>query len=286
MFAVAAAQGRTGAATAEALLKQGEKVRALVRTEAQAERWRKRHADIAVLDLTDTAALTKALTGVTGAYLTLPPNPKAADVIADRVGFFEGVVAAVKAAKLQRVVLLSCIGAQHPSGTGVTVALHRAEALLKSAAPVVTHLRAATFLESWGSQLMSALETGELKSAIPVHQKYLQVGAHDVGDAAARALLDVHKGVKVLELAGKEPWSAEDVAVAFAGLLERPVKAVAVSPEDAGAALRADGASESAAALAVEWFHAHARGHVTFAHPHAYLHGATSLYDALKPLMD
>ncbi|MBL8921650.1 MAG: NAD(P)H-binding protein [Myxococcaceae bacterium] len=286
MFAVAAAQGRSGAAIAEALLKQGEKVRALVRTEAQAERWHKRHAEAVTLDLADTAALTKALTGVTGASLTLPPNPKADDVIADRVAFFEKVAAAVKAAKLQRVVFLSCIGAQHPSGTGATVALHRAEALLKSAAPVVTHLRAATFLERWGSQLMSALESGELKSAIPVHQKFLQVGAHDVGDAAARALLDVHKGVKVLELAGREPWSADDVAVAFAGLLERPVKAVAMTPDDAGDLLRAGGASDSAARLEAEWFHAHARGHISFAHPHGYAHGSTALYDALKPLMD
>lgn len=286
MFAVAAAAGRTGAATAEALLRQGEKVRALVRTEAQAERWRRRHADVAVLDLTDTAALTKALTGVTGAFLTLPGNPKAADVLADRAAFFAPVVAAVKAAKLQRVVFLSCIGAQHPSGTGATVAVHHAETQLKDAVPVVTFLRAATFLENWGAELLPALETGELRSYVPAHHKFLQVGAHDVGEAAARALGDVHKGVKVLELAGKEPWSADDVAVAFASLLERPVKAVTLPPSDARAALLANGASESAAALAVEWYQAHARGHIAFAHPHGYLHGTTALYDALKPLMD
>jgi len=286
MFAVTAAQGRTGAATADALLRLGEKVRVLVRTEAQAERWQKRHAETVVLDLADTPALTKAFTGVAGAYLVVPPNPKAADVVADRVAFFERVVAAVRAAKLQRAVLLSCIGAQHPSGTGATVALHRAEALLKDATPVVTHLRAATFLENWASQLLPALDSGELKSHVPAHTKFLQVGAHDVGEAAARALLDVHKGVKVVELAGREPWSADDVAVAFAGLLGRPVKAVTAPPEDAAAALRADGASESAVALAVEWFHAHARGHISFAHPHGYVRGTTALYDALKPLMD
>jgi uncharacterized protein YbjT (DUF2867 family) len=286
MFAVAAAAGRTGAATAEALLRQGQKVRVLVRREEQGERWLKRHAEVAVLDLTDTAALTKALTGVTGAFLCVPPNPKAADVLADRAAFVGGLVAAVKAAKLQRVVLLSCIGAQHPSGTGPTVALHRAEVALKDAAPTVTILLPASFLENWGAELMRALETGELRFYGQTHQKFMQVGARDVGEAAAHALVDAHKGLKVVELGGKESWSADDVAAIFTSLLERPVKAVSLPPEDARAHLVAEGCSESHAALAVEWYQAHARGLIAFAHPHGFAHGSTALYDALKPLMD
>lgn len=286
MFAVATAQGRTGAATAEALLKQGQKVRALVRTDAQAERWQRRHAEVAVLDLTDTAALTKALTGVTGAYLTLPPNPRADDVLADRAAFVEKVAPAIRAAKLQRLVFLSCIGAQHPTGTGPTVALHRAEAALKDAAPTVTFLRAATFLENWGAELLPALESGELRFYGATHHKFPQVGAHDVGEAAAAALVDAHKGLKVIELAGKENWSADDIAVVFTSLLERPVKAVSLAPDAAKAALTADGASESWAALMTEWYQAHARNVIAFAHPHGFARGTTALYDALKPLMD
>lgn len=286
MFAVATAQGRTGAATAEALLKQGQKVRALVRTEAQGERWHRRHAEVAVLDLTDTPALTKALTGVTGAYLTLPPNPAATDFLADRADFFGRVVAAVKAAKLERVVFLSCAGAQHPAGTGPTVALHRAEAALKGAAPCLTVLRAAPFVENWGAELLRALDTGDLRFYGATHHKFPQACAHDVGEAAAHALVDAHKGLKVVELAGKENWCADDVAVVFTNLLGRPVKAVSLPVEQAKAGLLADGASEEAATLGAEWYQAHARGLIAFAHPHGYVRGTTALFDALKPLAD
>ena len=78
MFAVAGVSGRTGAATAEALLKQGQKVRVLVRDEAQGEPWLRRHAEVAVLDLTDSEALAAALKGLSGAYLLLPTNPSGA----------------------------------------------------------------------------------------------------------------------------------------------------------------------------------------------------------------
>ena len=285
MYAVAGVSGRTGAATAEALLKQGQKVRVLVRDPAQGEPWLRRHAEVAVVDLSDTAALTRALTGMTGAYLLLPPDPHADDLLAAHGVLTEHLVRAVKDSGLKSLVFLSSMGAQHPAGTGPVVGLHRAEKALKGATPSLTFLRAAFFLENWGEGLMTALETGELRFFGATHLKFPQVCARDIGEAAAAALVAGAHGTRAIELAGRENWSPEDVAGVLQSLLETPVKAVAVPVEQAHQLLLGQGLSEARAMLWAELYQGLARGHLAFAHPHQLQRGSTPLYDALRPLV-
>jgi uncharacterized protein YbjT (DUF2867 family) len=285
MFAVAGVSGRTGAATAEALLKQGQKVRVLVRTPAQGEPWIRRHAEVALVDFNDEASLTTALKGMSGAFLLLPPQPAAADFLASGAALTEHLVRAVKAAALKSLVFLSSVGAQHPAGTGPVVALHRAEKALKGATPSLTFLRPAYFLENWAPQLMPALETGELRFFGPTHLKFPQVCAHDVGVAAANALVASPHGTHVIELSGRENWSPEDVAAVVHALLETPVKAVSVPVEQCKAALLASGLSEDQASLYAELYQGMGRGLLSFAHPHGGQRGTSTLSDALKPLV-
>jgi len=285
MYVVAGASGRTGAATAEALLKQGQKVRVLVRRAVQGEPWLRRHAEVAVVDFADEAALTVALKGMTGAFLLLPPQPGAPDFLAASAALTEHLVHAIKASGLKNLVFLSSVGAQHPAGTGPVVALHRAEKALKGVCPSVTFLRAAYFLENWAPSFMSALETGELRFFGPTHLKFPQVCAHDVGVAAANALVAGAHGTTVIELSGKENWSPEDVAAVVHALLEAPVKAVSVPVEQCKAALLAANLGEDQAALYAELYQGLGRGLLAFAHPHGGQRGTTTLYDALKPLV-
>ena len=284
MYAVAGVSGRTGAATAEALLKQGQKVRVLLHDAAKAEPWLKRHAEVAVVDLSDEAALTKALTGMAGAYLLLPSDPHAADLLAAHGALTEHLARAVRASGIKSLVFLSSVGAQHPAGTGPVVALHRAEKALKGATPSVTFLRASFFLENWAASFMTALETGELRFFGATHLKFPQICAHDIGEAAAAALVASAPGTRVIELAGKENWSPEDVAAVLHSVLETPVKAVALPVEQAHETLLAQGLSEDRAKLWAEMYQGLARGQLAFAHPHQLQRGSTTLYDALRPL--
>lgn len=285
MYAVAGVSGRTGAATAEALLKQGQKVRVLVRDAAHGEPWLKRHAEVAVLDLSDEAALTKALTGMSGAYLLLPSAPEGQDLLATQAALTEHMVRAVRASGTKTLVFLSSMGAQHPTGTGPVVAMHRAEKALKAVTASVTFLRAAYFLENWASTFMAALETGELSFFGATHLKFPQVGAHDIGVAVAAALVANAPGTRALELGGKENWAAEDVAAVLQSLLETPVKAVSRPVEQARELLMTQGMSEERAELWAELYQALARGHLAFAHPLQLQRGSTSLYDSLRPLV-
>lgn len=268
MFAVAGVSGRTGAATAEALLKQGQKVRVLVRREEQGEPWLRHHAEVAVCDLRDADSLSRALAGVSGASLLLPPAP-----VEERAKMLDGMVKALKRARLDRLAFLSCVGAQHPSGTGPVAAMHRAEQALNAIAASVTFVRAAYFLENWGPLLLPALESGELPFYGHVHLKFPQVGARDVGQATADALTTPVRGTRFIEVAGLENWSADDVAEVVSSLLGTRLKAVE-RPVDS-----------LQDPLLAEQYRAMARGLLNFAHPHQLTRGTTPLYGALKTLV-
>ncbi|MFT3708985.1 MAG: NmrA family NAD(P)-binding protein [Archangium sp.] len=284
MFAVTGVSGRTGAATAEALLKLGEKVRVLVRKPEQGEVWARRHCEVAIADYEDPASITAATKGLTGAYVMLPP-PQGDDPLAQQSALLAKLVAGLKPAGLKRILFLSAMGAQHPAGTGPFVALHRAEQALKPLAPSVTFLRAALFLENWAQWLIPALETGELPFFGHTHLQFSQVGAHDVGVAAAQLLSENTSGTRVIELAGQKSWSAIEVAEVFSSLLGQKVTAVERPVADARAQLEKIGMPAPLAALWAEAADGLAHGRVTFMHPKQVKRGTTSLFDALKPLV-
>src|SRR5579863_8408986 len=83
MFAVAGVSGHTGKVVAETLLAQKKPVRVIVRDAAKGEEWKRRGAEVAVADLEDAEALTRALRGADSAYLLLPPMMGSTDVRRD-----------------------------------------------------------------------------------------------------------------------------------------------------------------------------------------------------------
>jgi uncharacterized protein YbjT (DUF2867 family) len=285
MFAIAGVTGHTGAAAADTLLARGQKVRVIVRDAAKGEAWKKKGAEVALADLGDEKALTAALTGAKGVYLLSPPNFAAQDFLGDRKALQQKMVNAVRAAKVPSVVFLSSVGAQQPSGTGPIVTVHGAEALFKGAAPSVTFVRAAYFLENWGSVIGLAKAQGILPHYGPIDVKFSQVSSRDIGVAVADALMTPADGTKVVELAGKEDWSVQDVATAVGSLLGKTVTAVSAPVEQAHASLKQAGLPEPMAGLYAEMYVGLSKGLVVWQHPATLTRGSTALTDALKPLL-
>lgn len=285
MYVVAGVTGHTGAVVAETLLSKGQPVRVIVRNAEKGAAWQKRGAEVAVADLGDVAALTRALTGAKGAYLLLPPNFAAADVVADRTALVGQLAKAVSASGLKNLVFLSSVAAQHPSGTGPIVSVHRAEQALGRLAPSVTFIRAAYFLENWGSVVALAKSQGVLPHFGAVDVKFPQTCAADIGATAAAALLAPPDGIRAIELAGQQDWSVQDVAAALGTLLGRSVQAVAAPVEGAKAGLMQAGLPEPVATVYAEMYAGIGKGLVTFEHPSAITRGTTSLTDALRRLV-
>ena len=73
MFLVTGITGKVGGAAARHLLAQGKQVRALVRDQAKAAAWGARGVELVKGEWEDAAAMARALHGVEGAYLMMPP---------------------------------------------------------------------------------------------------------------------------------------------------------------------------------------------------------------------
>jgi len=224
MFVIAGATGNTGSVVASTLLAQGKPVTVLVRDARKAESLRAKGAQVATASLEDTQALAKALAGAEGAYLLIPPNYKAEDALGYGFRVGEALAGAVKTNGIPHVVLLSSVGAQHAHGTGPIRSLHHAESVLWPAAKNLTLIRAAYFLQNWASGVDGVRNQGVLHDFLTPERKIPMVSTADIGRIAAGCLTDPARGRRVVELAGPEDYSPQDIAQTFAAALGKPVK--------------------------------------------------------------
>ena len=222
MYAVTGITGQVGGALARALLQRGAKVRAVARDEAKARHWVERGCDLALAEMTDAAALTRAFTGLDGAFVLIPPTFDPSPDLKEIRAVIAALRSALDVARPGRVVVLSTVGAQatQPNLLGQ---LGLVERELGTLAMPIAFLRAAWFMENAAWDVASARE-GEIHSfLLPVDRAIPMVATADIGAAAARLLGETWEGRRIVELKGPSPVSPTDMASSFAALLGRPV---------------------------------------------------------------
>lgn len=240
MYVVLGANGRAGGEVARALIERGEAVRVVLRRKEQGEKWAALGAEVAVASIEDAGSMADALKGAKAAFLLNPP-PVSGDPFARTEQIGAALADAARRARLPKAVVLSSIGAQHASGTGVIATLNRFEALLDGVAPATAFLRSGYFVETWSEVAGAAISEGALPTFLDPSQKIPMVSTIDLGRAAATVLCEEWTGKRIVELSGPEDWSAGDVASAFAEVLGRPVKSMLVPPEQRAAVFAQEG---------------------------------------------
>jgi uncharacterized protein YbjT (DUF2867 family) len=285
MFVVAGVSGHTGKVVADTLLAQKQPVRVIVRKSEDGASWQARGAEVAVAELDDVAALTKALTGTKGAYLLLPPQMGSSDSRADNAKRTAGYVKAINASGVPHVVFLSSVGAHQAGGTGPILTLHDAEGALKTTKAAVTFVRAASFMENLGGSLYG-LASGQLPTFLKADHAIPMVASQDIGTTLAKALLEGGKGHSVIELSGPRDYTPKDAAAALSRITGKTI-VVAEGPEEAMVpALTAAGLNAHWAGLYQEMTHAVNVDHAVFQGGTARaVRGTTELETVLKRLV-
>jgi len=284
MFIVLGASGNTGKVVAETLLTQKKKVRVVLRDAAKGRAWKEAGADVSIADVEDGAALERAFSGAEGAYVLLPPNFSSSQVRVDNNRRASAIAAAVEAAGVPHVVMLSSVGAQQADGTGPVLGLRDAEATFTRAHAAVTFVRAAYFMENWGLALY-AVAQGVLPTFLLADKAIPMVATRDIGTAVARLLAEGGRGKRVIELAGPREYSPRDVAAALARIVGKPI-AVQQAPEEAMApALMGAGMNAEWARLFQELTHGLNAGIVVWEGGHPLWHGETDVQTVLSTLI-
>ncbi|WP_321807300.1 NmrA family NAD(P)-binding protein [Burkholderia sp. BCC1993] len=266
MYVVTGVTGRTGAVAAQALIDEGEPVRVVVRDRAKAARWIAQGAEVAVADLTDPAALTRAFAGARGAYLVKPPNYALENLFEHAEMTARAVAEAVRAAGLPKLVLLSSVGADRPDGTGVIRTNATAERRLTELGIPVTFVRAAYFMENWARVVDPVRTHGILPSLLaPLERAIPMVATEDIGRVAADLLREDWSGIRTIGLAGPVAYSPDDIAAVFARLLNRSVRPMALDPSAWAEALAKNAFSAAAIDGFIELNRGLNSGHISFA---------------------
>ena len=230
MFAVMGITGNVGGAVADTLLQHGKKVRGIVRDAAKARTWQERGVEIFTSNYDDH--LIKALSGVEGAFVMIPPNLIPEPGFPDSVKHIAAAKKAILASKPPLAVFLSSWGSEKTSGIGLIAANRILEQELEDTGVPSAFLRPAWFMENLVYSLPAARSTGNYFSFYqPLERPYAMVATKDIGRIGAQTLLEDWQGNRVIEISGPNAYSSNDVATALGAAIDRPIAAVAV-PRD------------------------------------------------------
>jgi uncharacterized protein YbjT (DUF2867 family) len=282
MFVVVGATGNTGSAVAETLLGRKHPVRIVVRSADKGAAWKAKGAEIAVASLDDVSALTKTFEGAKGVYLLVPPNYGATAWLADQRARMDRAADAVKKSGISHVVFLSSVGGHIAEGTGPIRAARYGEQVLGGTVKNLTILRPSYFMDNWAPVLGAAKGQGVLPTFIAPQAMVPMISTRDIGRVGAEQLMAGGKGKQIVELAGPEEYSPEQVAAALSQILGREVSAQHAPLSAVVPTFKSFGFSDEAAKLFEEMYRSFSTGAIGYEHPASVIRGRVTLAEALK----
>ncbi|GGG02370.1 hypothetical protein GCM10007304_15440 [Rhodococcoides trifolii] len=261
---VLGAGGRTGGRAARTLIASGAHVRAVGRSAGRLADLADLGAEVRLGDATDAEFLTDAFDGADAATVMVPFDPATRSVREHLNRMSRAICVALGRSSVGRVVALSSIGAEIPSGTGLLTTLHHLERDLHTLDQDVLALRPGYFYDNVVEVIPMMREQGFFADSIDPDITLPMIATADVGDALAHAVLaNDWSGHTVRELIGPEFLSQRDLAErAGRALGVDGLRYVQVPDEAVTSVLAGEGFSADAADLLVEMHRAFSDGTV------------------------
>lgn len=255
MYAITGASGNTGGAAAEALLARGEKVRVIGRNANNLADLAGKGAEVFTADVADAEATAKAFEGVTAAYLMVPPDIKAPDILAHYDRISDSLTRAVEKAGVKKAVVLSSIGADKAEKVGPVVGLHNLEKKLSNVKNLdAIFLRAGYFMENLMAQVGVIKGFGVVGGPLRADLPLPLIATRDIGRAAAE-LLARHDitGKQPRELLGQRDVSYQEIVGIIGNAIGQPeLSYMQLPPQQLKPALTQMGMSANMADLLLE----------------------------------
>ncbi|QGZ40051.1 uncharacterized protein YbjT (DUF2867 family) [Pseudoduganella flava] len=247
MHIIVGGTGHVGSATARSLLRRGEPVTIVTHHREHAADLAAEGAQVAVADIHDVPALRDILRSGTSAFLLNPPAEPSTDTDAVERANAAAIAAAVEGSGLRKVVAASTYGARPGTPCGDLTVLFEFEEALRARLGRVAVNRAAYYMSNWTGMLDAVAASGKLPSFFPADYALPMVAPEDLGEAAARRLIDADDEPAIRYVEGPRRYTAGEVAAAMAEALGKRVKVDVVPREQWTAAFRQMGFSERAA---------------------------------------
>ncbi len=264
MITVMGAAGNTGKVTAERLLAAGKMIRVIGRSAERLQPLVDRGARAAVGDATDIPFLTSAFDGADAVYVMIPPDFAHPDPRKYYNRFGETIVEALLRSDVKRLVFLSSLGGELPSGTGPIKGLHDLEERFRDLKLDLLILRPGSFYENFYGSLGLIKQQGINGGAIEPDAPFPMTATADIGAAAADELARAaFKGVSVREVLGPRDYTMSETTRILGAKIGKPdLKYVRFPDADFVNALLKMGFSKGLADAFVEMAHALSAGKI------------------------
>lgn len=226
MIVITGAAGKTGRALTWALARRGADVRAFVRRPSQVAVLVAAGAtEVVVGDVGDRAALDEALRGCAAIYHIAP------NMHPDEPAIGRALIEAALRAKVRRFVFHSVLRPQLRAMPHHEAKLRVEEALFESDL-AVTVLQPGPYYQNTLDAWDTIVRTGDFAVPYRGDAPFGAVDLRDVAEAAGVVLAESGHEHAVYELAGPEPVTPRQMAAELATVLERPVTARRIDPQE------------------------------------------------------
>ena len=220
MLLLTGVTGKTGGASAQALLKAGIKFRAIVRNAEKAAALKAAGVELVIGDVTDRAALEKAMTGVDKVLMTLPNGEKQLDLE-------KQFVDVAKARGVKHVVKMSSMEATATARAPIPKIHYASEQYLQKSGLAWTMIKPNFFMQNFLGSAGTIKEQG--KFFLPMGQgKTVMIDTRDVGACVAAVMTGTGHAGQAYELSGPEVLSFADAAARMSTALGRTIQYVPV----------------------------------------------------------
>jgi len=242
-IAVTTPTGHVGSRVVHLLVQAGTRPILLVRDPTKLDPAIRTRVDVAQLDQGDADAVAGATEDVDALFWVNPPGSDP-DPVAGYARMGAAGARAVEQNRIARTVFLSSIGAEKRFGVGEIDGLARTEQQLDASGGSVLHLRCGYFFTNLLWDLPS-LREGVLRTPWPLRHQLSWVDPRDIGEIAAARLLNTDwSGRHAQAVHGPADLSFAQVAEILTQVLDRPIRAEAISADQLRASLRAVGMGE------------------------------------------
>jgi uncharacterized protein YbjT (DUF2867 family) len=267
-IAITTPTGRIGRRIAEILASAGESVVLLARDPDKLAELASSQAVVRKGALDDRQFVLDATRGVKALFLLIPPNFAVPDYRAWQREVGDIAARAITENRIERVVLLSSVGAQLSEGTGPIAGLYDVERRLADSAKNLLALRAGLFHDNYLMQLDAIRAAGKVFMPVPGEVRLPMVATRDIGEVAAHMLRDTSwEGHAVRGVHGPADLSFHEAAAAIGAGIGNDVEHVQVTSEQAREAMAGMGLPAHVTELYLEMYAAMASGALVTAEP-------------------
>lgn len=264
-FVINTPNGNIGRVAAHKLLDAGHTLTVISRNPEKVKDITARGAQVVEGSVEDAGVLAEAFAGADAVFWLTPPVYQPgftawAKATAQRAADAAG------AAGVKRIVVLSSVGAQHPSGAGPVSAIHHVEQIFLGAFKDVVVLRPAFFMENFLRDIPT-LKDGVIYSPLATDAPFPMVATRDIGAKVAEALTAPAGGHRFVGIHGPKDITYQQATRILSDALGRPVQHVQVTLEQMRGAMDAQGIPGFVTDLMVEMMGAFLRGDMNPAEP-------------------